>query len=74
MRPNGGAAFPISVHPEHGYGAAASVEQGMSLRSYFAEQALASGQCPYDVYQHEDRANWCLYEADALLKALGEQS
>jgi len=37
---NGGPACPLSVHPEHGYGPAASVQDGMSLRDYFAGQAL----------------------------------
>lgn len=37
---DGGQAFPSSHHPEHGYGAVASLVEGMSLRDYFAGQAL----------------------------------
>ena len=33
---DGGPAFPLSAHPEHGYGPAASVNSGMSLRAYAA--------------------------------------
>jgi hypothetical protein len=33
---DGGPAFPLSAHPEHGYGPSASVNSGMTLRAYAA--------------------------------------
>lgn len=38
---DGGQAFPSSHHPGHGYGAVASLVEGLSIRDYFAGQALA---------------------------------
>ena len=38
---NGGPAFPMSAHPDHGYGPGESVKEGMTLRDWFAGQALA---------------------------------
>ncbi len=38
----GGPAFPLSAHPEHGYGPAESVKEGMTLWDYFAAHALSS--------------------------------
>ena len=37
---DGGPAFPLSAHPEHGYGPSASVNSGMTLRDWFAGAAL----------------------------------
>ena len=41
---NGGPALPFSMHPEHGFGPSASTCDGMSMRDWFAGQALA-GLC-----------------------------
>jgi hypothetical protein len=40
---------------------------GMSLRDYFAGQALASGDCPYNGFEIKERANWCYSQADAMI-------
>lgn len=70
---DGGPAFPFSMHPEHGYGPAESVDQGMSLRDWFAGQAMkAVVSNPHrDKNTAEDQAAkfaQCAYKlADAML-------
>jgi uncharacterized protein YodC (DUF2158 family) len=39
-RKDGGPAFAFSMHPEHGYGPSESVNEGMSLREWFAGMAV----------------------------------
>jgi len=41
---------------------------GMTLREWYTGQALASGLCPHNVYDHADVAKWCGNQADAMLK------
>ena len=60
-------AFPRPVAPMLDGGVAYG-EAGMSLRDYFAAAALASGQCPHNVYEYEKRAEWCAKQASAMLE------
>lgn len=39
-KPDGGPAFPFSLHPEYRYGDVESVSAGMTLRDYFAGQSM----------------------------------
>lgn len=60
MKDNGGYAFPSSgdyCDP-----------RGMTLRDWFAGQALASGLCPHNVYEYGAMASWCGRMADAMLE------
>lgn len=63
---DGGPAFPLqeNVHGDN-------VITGFPgyLRDYFAVQALASGDCPFNSHEHTKRADWAYQEADAMLKA-----
>jgi hypothetical protein len=63
MKNDGGRAFPV---PENmgAYGASQINEQGMSLRDWFAGQALA--HTPRDG-QPSERAAWAYALADAML-------
>lgn len=74
---NGGPAFPLFVQEE---GCMPSVSEGMSLRDWFAGQALAgltvtgfSAAYLADLKEGETRAEWIsrqVYDlADAMLKA-----
>jgi len=40
----------------------------LTLRQWYAGQALASGLCPH-VYEFDAVAGWCKRMADALIKA-----
>jgi len=72
----GGPAFPVSIHPGHGYGPVASVEQGMTLRDYFAAKAI---NAILAFQYHGSEINTCITVdqiaksayaiADAMLKA-----
>lgn len=59
----GGQAFPGTI-PQFSY---QHPEPGMTLRDWFAGQALASGDCPFNVYQYSERAKWCYGFADAMI-------
>lgn len=65
---DGGPAFPFPVM--HGNNA----PSGMTLRDYFAAKALASGDCPHNAFEHDERAAWAMDEADAMLRAREVQS
>ena len=68
---DGGPAYPFSMHPEHGYGPAESVDQGMTLRDWFAGHAL--GALIVDPSRadqsREECARLAYAIADAMLKA-----
>jgi hypothetical protein len=66
---DGGFSFGGSrIEIEDGTGIPRTIEYpGMTLRDYFAGQALASGACPFNSHEHERRAEWCRQEADAML-------
>lgn len=68
---DGGAAFPRSLHPEHGYGAAESVASGMSIRDMFAGQALQGFIASYENGLGSDFpqviAKWSYEMADAMI-------
>ena len=67
---NGRLAYQISIHPDHGYGPVASVNQGMSMRDYFAGQALASMMGAREWYgTFEECAKKAYIVADCMLKA-----
>jgi hypothetical protein len=65
---DGGPAFPCGYHPEGN----SADQQGMTLRDWFAGQALA-GLCASTT--HDDSpgtallATWAYQQADAMLKA-----
>ena len=65
---NGGPAFPQGKEEWH-----SSIPEGMSLRDYFAGQALMgniSSNAPgYEFNSHENLATQCYLQADAMLKA-----
>lgn len=72
---NGGAAFPFT--PTDLSGQIGPTETGMSLRDYFAGQALAhfkvlndpNGYAVNIIWNHERIATACYDMADAMLKA-----
>lgn len=72
LNDHGGPAFPVLV-PENVEG---FVSLGMSLRDYFAAQAIAGmhARDTYDVGQAtpEQRAALAYIDADAMLKVRGE--
>ena len=68
---DGGPAFPFKCH---GPTTAPEVYYGMSLRDYFAGQALA-GFCAAPSLADttsDDIAGWCVETADALIAKLVE--
>ena len=69
---DGGAAFPgaYMAHAKNDPYPKPVCDGGMTLRDWFAGQALASGQCPCNAYEHEERARWCKNEAEALIAML----
>ena len=77
VKQNGGPAFPVSTRPleyEHGYGHqdGASTWQfgGMTLRDYFAAQALQGLLAAPDTgFSFNELATACYKTADAMLKA-----
>ena len=78
---NGGPAFPQGARDaKDGFATSWVADQcGMSLRDYFAAQALA-GYCSRDFSAWDeppdssDMAKWAYHKADAMLKAREEQS
>lgn len=75
-QPNGGPAFPkAGLDP---WGAAKSVETGMTLRDYFAAKAMqgmvaAGGTVDLDgEYPFQKRAKTAYLIADAMIAARGE--
>lgn len=65
----GGPAFP-RPETDYNYGA-----EGMSLRAWFAGQALkmlgpSMAVSTQDAGTMDERANWCCAQADALIAAL----
>ena len=59
----GGAAFPYAaVHGCNG-------EYGMTLRDYFAAQAIIAYHADGEFSDSEDVASWCYRLADAMLEA-----
>ena len=68
VKDNGGPAFPMSAHPDHGYGPGESVKEGMTLRDWFAGQALA-GLAATIATSVDGVAVYAYGIADAMLKA-----
>lgn len=79
----GGPAFPVPVvcDPVHGLLSASQISSdssGMSLRAYFAGQALQGILADHEF--HKDLGTWdvvareAVFAADALIKALEEGS
>ena len=69
LRDNGDTAFPFTVEP--GRGTSVENHYGMSLRDWFAGQALtglALNQKAYD-FDPEGMAQWSFKVADAMLEA-----
>lgn len=61
---DGGPAFPLATH--------GMVTSGMTLRDYFAGQALAgylAAVPPHDNASEEVMGQWCYRNADAMLAA-----
>jgi hypothetical protein len=70
---DGGSAFPTFVREMDGYEAVLPV-QGMSLRDYFAGQALSGHLASYTgedcgIPPADRAAKWAYEYADAMLKA-----
>jgi hypothetical protein len=64
---DGGPAFPRSANPPYN-----SFANGMSLRDYFAGQALAGLLACPDVHKPPNTLCWLAFEyADIMLKARG---
>ena len=57
----GDQAFPV-VYIDNG-----QTDPGMTLRDYFAGQALASGMCPENGYHFTDMAAWAYAVAEAMI-------
>ena len=70
---DGGPAFPVPVTPTRGGGWASCKEvEGMSLRDWFAGQALAgmfAADTPDSVLTADDKADQAYHAADAMLAA-----
>ena len=69
QKPNGGPAYPNALGPDD-YG-----QKGMTLRDYFAGQALAgylSGKLVEEGNAIEDVASHCYMTADAMIAAREE--
>jgi len=67
-KPNNTPAFPIGItitEPDGGF-----LQEGMTLRDYFAGQALA-GDCATEsgFLDNRERAIWAYKQADEMLKA-----
>ena len=61
---------PFAVFPQtEVLGDYAFTSGGMSLRDWFAGQALASGQFPHNPLDHGLCAEWSYHRADAMLEA-----
>lgn len=69
----GGPAYPLAVEtgPDFYGRKSHKVEQGMSLRDYFAGQALASWPVADHGSDADDLARKCYALADAMLAARG---
>lgn len=70
-RKDGGAAFPIT-DDVRGTDLRYKDCHGMSLRQWYAGQALSSGDCHHGAMQHDARARWAYRQADAMI-AEGEK-
>ena len=70
MSNTGGPAFPRNIL-DHGHGVTTTYESGMTLRDYFAGQALASVNLGIGVSDEYYRktAKHCYAVADAMLEA-----
>jgi hypothetical protein len=67
-RNEGGPAFPVvETHPVHG----SRIDFGMTLRDYFAGQALAGLQFMDTERTYDTDAHNCYQMADAMIKARG---
>ena len=64
-------AFPLSVHPEHGYGPVASVEAGMTLREWYAGMAMQE-MIGLEGWTCADVAREAIAYADALIRELAK--
>ncbi len=62
-----GAAFPFMRLDGNGEIDWANINNGMTLRDYFAGQALASGLCPHNVYSEKAVSEWCYTISDAMI-------
>ena len=58
-------AFPLYVPDEDG----GFCQKGMTLRDWFAGQALKSGMCPCNYHNYDATADWCYKQADAMMEA-----
>lgn len=68
MSPNGGPAFPQPWHPDMGWAPRES-PAGMSLRDWFAGQALAGMLAKDDNLTYEQAAQFAYCQADAMIAA-----
>ena len=60
-KPGGGPAFACAS--DNGY------QPGMSLRDWFAGQAMNSGDCPFNTHDHPECSAWAYERADAMIEA-----
>ena len=70
----GGPAFPhvadlVQHSPNGGITTKPITSNGMTLRDYFAAQAIIAYHADGEFSSCEDAANWCYRLADAMLKA-----
>jgi len=61
-KPTGGPAFPPSMDPRYN-------PSGMSMRDWFAGQAIPEAMADYDLKSAEAIATHCYHIADAMLIA-----
>lgn len=61
---------PVDLHP-HTQEVCGDSQEGMSLREYYAGQAMA-GLLALDGYSIQDVAKWAIKQADELIKQLEE--
>ncbi len=72
---DGGMAFPAKFMIDNGYGFSEVIGTGMTLRDYFAGQALAGIMAdPNLTFPNERLASWAYKLADAMLAARKVQS
>ena len=68
---DGGQAFPVVCSDNYGNSV---VKKGMSLREYYAGQALASLLAHARVWSETETATRALSYADAMIAALDEEA
>ncbi len=73
----GGPAFPhvadlVQHSPDGGITTKPITSNGMTLRDYFAGQAIIAYHADGELSYFEDAANWCYKLADAMLEARKE--